>query len=296
MNALASRLQSIALVAVATMAVAGCGRDAGRSDRSTPTTSAPGTSTPGTSAPDTSSTLPASSYPTDPDVALVTIGRDGNMPTLVIGGDGWVYYPTAESPALGITARSAAGVASERDIARPAAIPPPPAPTPVERRHLTPEGIAIVMGLADQLGLLAPPATYDDPGVTDMSTTEVTLVDRDGTYVHSAYALGFADEGGNRKDLLDFVNAAGDLDTLVGDDNFGAAQAYVPDTFSVSPAPFPASEGVVAWPAGVPVEQGCVQLPIDRFPAGVAGIYAADVAGTSTHIAVVPDLPGDACS
>lgn len=152
------------------------------------------------------------------------------------------------------------------------------------------------MGLADELGLLATPGPYEDPGVTDMSTTDVTLVDRAGAYVHDAYALGFDDETGNRKDLLDFVTAVGDLQSLVGAENLGPAEAFVPEVFAVSiDGAAYSADGPADWPAGVPVEAGCIRLPVAEFPAGVAGIYVADVDGTATQITVVPDLPGDDC-
>ncbi len=263
----------LALVVLATVGAAACGSSVSRTD-------------------------PAPTYPTSSDIALVRIGRDGNLPQLVIGGDGWVYFPSAESPTGGVsTSDSASGfVGSGRVSSRPAAIPAPPEPTPVERRRLTPAGIAIVMDLADELGLLATPGPYEDPGITDMSTTDVTLVDGAGTYVHDASALGFDDETGNRKDLLDFVTAVGDLRSLVGSDNLGPAEAYVPELFAVSigGAAYSA-DGPADWPAGVALEEGCIRLPVAEFPTGVAGIYVADVDGTATRITVVPDLPGDDC-
>ncbi|MCU1397506.1 MAG: hypothetical protein JWN62_615 [Acidimicrobiales bacterium] len=152
------------------------------------------------------------------------------------------------------------------------------------------------MALAAHLGLLAPPPDYPSPGTTDLETTEVSVTDSTGTYVHDAYALGFEAETGARKRLLDFVDALSDIETLVGADAIGAAEPYVPTTFVVTTGGSFASNGAPTdWPKDVPVQEGCVQLPIDRFPAGVAGLYIATVDAQQIRIAVVPDLPGDSC-
>ena len=127
-------------------------------------------------------------------------------------------------------------------------------------------------------------------------TTTLTVTDNTGTYEHSAYALGYDHEKGNRKDLFDFVNKIVDLAELVGDDNIGPAESYVPATYSVSiNGSFYAGEPV-DWPDGVSVEEGCIDLPIDRFAPGVAGLYIAVVNGENTRVAVVPDIPGDGCT
>ncbi|MCU1365248.1 MAG: hypothetical protein JWN39_887 [Ilumatobacteraceae bacterium] len=153
------------------------------------------------------------------------------------------------------------------------------------------------MALAAHLGLLAPPPDYPSPGTTDLETTEVSVTDSTGTYVHDAYALGFEPEMGARQQLLAFVTALSDIEALVGADAIGAAESYVPTKFVVTTGGSFASSGAPAvWPSDVTVQEGCVQLPIDRFPAGAAGLYVATVGGQQIRIAVVPDLPGDACT
>jgi len=238
------------------------------------------------------STSTAIDYPSDPEVALLWLGDSYTAPALVIGGDGWVYAPSGEP--TGAPPTTPGGFVQTADRA-PAAVPAPPAPTPFERRRLTKEGIQIVLALAKDKGLLQK-QEYEVPGITDSPTTTLTVTDSTGTYEHSAYALGYDDEKGNRKDLLDFVSQVNDLADLVGDDNIGPAESYVPARYSVSVnGQFYAGEPV-DWPDGVPVTEGCVELPIDRFAPGVAGLYVAVVNGENSKVAVVPDLPGDACT
>jgi hypothetical protein len=268
-------LSSLTLVTATTLGLVACASD---SDVSTKAS--------GSTPVSTSTTVPKPSYPTDPDVALITIGRPGELSRVLIGGDGWVYFPADldRSPVLGII-----------QIA-PAAIPPPPAPTGITRRKLTDAGLDAVMAFAAAQGLAATPPEYEDPGVTDMGTTEVTITDSNGTYVHDAYALGFEDETGARKRLLDFVDAAADIETLVGKDEIGPIESYVPTMFVVTVGgSYVDDSAAVDWPSGVPVEAGCIALPVDQFPDGVAGVYFADVDGASTRVLLVPDLPGDDC-
>jgi len=154
-----------------------------------------------------------------------------------------------------------------------------------------------VLDLADELGLLAVPGGYEDPGITDVGSTFVTLTDNAGTYEHDAYALGIPEETGNRKNLLDFVDALLDLEGLVGEANLGPAEPYVPALFHVTiVGSFYTEDSENAWPADVPVEEGCVELVVDRFADGVAGVYIAEIEGVETRVSVVPDLPGDSCT
>lgn len=237
------------------------------------------------------------------DDAIVRIGAPEWLPSLVIGGDGWAYQPLADAasdwtstesrrPSVRPSGRAALPGAS----ARPAAAPAPPEPTPMARRLLTPAGVQIVLALADELGLLAVPGEYEDPGVTDVGSTYLQLAIADGTFDHSAYALGYVDETGNRRNLEQFVDAVGDLEALVGADNIGPAEPYVPETFAVSVFNGYSFDDEITWPDGVPIEQGCVALPIDRFPSGVAGLYTVGIDGAPTRISVIPDLPGDGCT
>lgn len=267
-----SRLRLVPALTASLLALGACGSDA----RTTQTSTAP--STGATTAPSTGAT-----YPADADTALVWIGRPGEVPRLVIGGDGWVYTPAANTVAA-------------QGIRAAAAIPAPAPPVAFERRRLTAQGVGFVFDLADRLGLLATPGEYADPGVTDMESTEVVVGDGTSTYVHTAYALGFGTETGNRKRLLEFVDAIADLPALVGAAQLGAAEPYVPARYRVTDAvTFVRGPQEPQWPAAVPVTLGCVTLPAEEFPGGVAGVYVANVDGTATRLAVIPDLPGDDC-
>ena len=237
------------------------------------------------------STSTAIAHPTDPEVALLWLGDSYTAPALVIGGDGWVYEPSGEP--VDAPPTTPAGFVRTAGPA-PAAIPAPPAPTPFVRRRLTEEGIQVVLALAKDKGLLQK-QEYEVPGITDSPTTTLTVTDSTGKYEHSAYALGYDSETGNRKDLSDFVSAINDLAGLVGDDNIGPSDPYIPARYSVTiDGAFYAGEPV-DWPEGVPVTEGCVELPIERFAPGVAGLYIAEVNGENTRVAVVPDIPGDSC-
>ena len=240
---------------------------------------------------------PAIPHPSDPDLAILRVGAPGSLPSIVIGGDGWVYRPTGDSGDQRGTRRSSFRPLSESRSSRPAAAPAPPAPTPVERQRLTEDGVQAVLALADELGLLAVPDDYADPGVTDLSSTFVSLTVDGRTYEHIAYALGFEDETGNRRNLERFVDALDDIESLVGDVEIGPPEAYVPEVYDVTIGATSATGGIeVTWPPTVPVEEGCAVLPIDQFADGVAGVYIANLDGTETRVAVVPDLPGDDCS
>lgn len=243
-------------------------------------------------------------YPTDPDIALVRVGDPDGFPTVVIGGDGWVYTPMSGdarpvrgSAGPGVTGRAPLIGPSAAVVMEPSAAPMPPMPTPMQRRRLTADGMERVLGLADRLGLLAEPGEYADPQITDVGSTYVSLTDDAGTYEHIAYALGIEDESGNRRRLLEFVSALGDLERLVGAANLGPAEPYVPERYVVSVQGAFATEGfATTWPKGVPVVEGCVTLPVEQFAPGVSGVYVADVDGRRIRVNVVPDLPGDVCS
>lgn len=226
----------------------------------------------------------APTRPTGRDDIVVQLG-DGKMPTLLISGDGTVYEQSTAAPRRG-AASGRLGIA-----------PAPASPAPMIVRQLTEAGLDRVFERADELGLLDPPPEYASVDVTDSSSTYLLLRDDDGTYEHSAYALGYVDEevDDERQALLDMVHDLTDLDGLVGRDEIGRSQPYMPTTYSVSTDKAFTEDGQ-RWPAGVPLEEGCVELPFDRFPDGVSGtyLYPGDD-GDALRVWVVPDLPGDDC-
>ena len=236
-------------------------------------------------------------FPTDPDVAIVRIGFDQSYPTLVIGGDGWAYSAAEHETERSSPEPGGGPVGFRSNVTgQPEMAPAPPEPLPMERQRLSPRGLQIVVELADDLGLLAPPDVYEDPQITDVGSTFVRLINDEGTFEHTAHALGYDDETGNRQKLLDFVEAMENLELLVGADNIGPVEPYVPIDYRVAIVGSFATEGLaVSWPHGLSVEEGCVQLPIERFPDGAAGSFIATVDGEPTRVIVIPAVPGDAC-
>jgi hypothetical protein len=221
--------------------------------------------------------------PEGADDVLVRLG-DGDFPTLLIAGDGSVFQLDDQIPA-DFGGEGFAAIA-----------PLPPSPAPVVRRQLTETGLQIVFQRAEELGLLDTPPEYESPNVTDSGSTSLTLRDAHGTYEHRAYALGFDDPESDRdrRALLSMVEDLGDLEALVGR-NISDLEPYVPDTYHVRTGTLFTGEEGQAWPEGVPVEEGCVRLPIERFPAGVSGTYRYVGGDGEVQIWVAPDLPGDDC-
>lgn len=179
-------------------------------------------------------------------------------------------------------------------------VPPRPAPRPFVRRRLTETGLEQVLNEADRLGLLADPPAYESPQITDVGSTSVSFDVDAGTFRHVAYALGIDDERGARARLEIFVVQLLDVEGFVGTDNLGPTEPWVPDRYVVDErtaifvedTPDPDS----IWPAGVPIESGCIELPIEQFPSGVGGLYAAQEDGRDLSVEVTPDLPGDTCT
>lgn len=217
-------------------------------------------------------------YATGADDLLIRVdsGYGPALPALAVAGDGSVYAP---APPGGL-----------------AAPPPGPPATEVSVRRLTPEGLQLVMNRAAGLGLLGTPPDYDtDEAPTDQSYTTVTITDLNGRYVHRAYALGTVDPGSSdARDALDlFVGELHDLERPVGQEHIGPAEHYQPERWKVSidggPGggwPTPDRE----WPFEETVRDGCAALePIGG--ADIAGIYTADVDGSSEVVVVTPAFP-----
>ncbi len=236
--------------------------------------------------------IETTSYDDGPDTAVVRIGRPDQLPTVVIGGDGWAYFPSGETQ----VDAEPAGLVSAGGPVRVA--PAPPVPTPVSRRQLTATGVDIVLARADRLDLLEEPDEYEAPQVTDSGSTFVSFDVDAGMFEHDAYALGAQDESGNRQRLLRFVEELADLEGLVGSENIGPAEPFTPERYVVTNRGNPYFADVDdsrVWPSDVDVVEGCVELPLDSFPGGAAGVWVEDPLDAASLIGVVPDLPGDSC-
>jgi len=172
---------------------------------------------------------------------------------------------------------------------------------PVSRRRLTAEGIAIVIGLANELDLLEEPDEYDDISdyISDQGYTLVKFTIDDGIFDHRAYGLGSAEpETGNRERLARFVMQLRDLEELVGSDNIGPVEQYRSQRHVLIIDGFYrlTDDNNRTWPAALDFEQGCVTLPFELFPNGPAGAWIANTASGQVPYNVVPDLPGDICT
>jgi hypothetical protein len=234
----------------------------------------------GTSAPSVVSSAPnALNYPTGAADVLVSItsGYGSALPDLVIAGDGSVYTPMSAAGGLAFAA------------------PPGLPPQSLAVRHLTPEGLDLVLRHADELRLLGTPPEYADVGVTDMADTTVTLRDDSGTYVHSAYALGFDDPEQNpaRRRLDEFVDSLGDLEHLVSDDNVDDAELYVPERWQVAKDTSYTTEPE-RWPFDIAPALGCAEIP-GVVPEKVAGVYEAVIEGARTEVSIVAAFPWTDC-
>jgi hypothetical protein len=223
------------------------------------------------------STSNAVDFPTRGDELLVSIsaGFGGALPDLAIAGDGRVYEPVDPVGGLAIA-------------------PPGPAPQLLVVRQLTPEGLDDVRGLIEKSGLLDTPPEYPDIEVSDASGTTVVLRD-EGEYVHEAYALGYADPERDpaRRRLDEFVTDVSDLESLVGAENIGDPETYVPEQWMVQEN-LVFTQDKEPWPFDEPFQLGCVTL--DGVPADeVPGVYAVTIDGGEADVTVAPAMPWESC-
>jgi hypothetical protein len=191
-------------------------------------------------------TVAGITHPTGTDDVVLKLSYEGgfvpvgyafvNTPTLLVSGDGRVFTP-------GII---------------PAIFPGPLLPT-VMVRSINEDGLQAMLGVAQHAGLLASPPDYTGgENVADASNTVLAINAADGTFVHSAYALGTGNpESGARQNLLDATTALSDVETAAGAENLGIDQPFVPTTYRFQarvvgsdeltgqqPAPT-----IAAWPA-----------------------------------------------
>lgn len=251
---------AVAALLLVTMSVAGCGSDDG--------------------------TTADQQHPSGHDDLVVRIEVGGGMgsresffseaPSLVVAGDGTVYLPAEDGSMSGIVA-------------------------PLVTRRLSAEAVQDLLRRAVDDGLLGTPAGYDDDtGVSDGSTTSVTLVTDAGRWQHTAYALG---EGGGSTDarasLVDFVDHA--LTTV----DPATAAPYHPETLRILASPVEQGDDGATptgrWPAGAGVDLAAAAdcLVVDS-PAAVRTLTQRPLRhyrqGRHVYsVAAAVSLPGDDC-
>jgi hypothetical protein len=282
----------------APLLLAACGDD---STSGSPASTSGGTTLPpaGTGS-TTPGTVPAGAieHAIGADDAVLRIGYEGgfvpveiafqHLPTLLVTGDGRAVQ---QGPQIEIH--------------------PGPLLPNVQQRTITETGVQELLSLAEEHGLFEQ-RSYEGPeNIADAPFT-VVRINADGTtFEHRAYALGLdpsADETGDRARLADFVTAATDLRSAVGDGELGPEQPYQADTYRIRATVVDDTSGyeveptIVDWPADASVRLAaaleCAHVPVeelhDLFTGATQLTFFRD-ADVTYQVAVVPSLPGDAC-
>ena len=292
------RLLGLALVTPLALALAACGDDSTDSSDTAGTT--------GSTLPPVATTVdpPASTvwsggytYPTGADDVVLEISYDGgflprelafaNLPTLLVTGDGRVL---TQGPQIEI-------------------FPGPLLPN-VLQRTITDAGIQELLALADEYGLFEE-ADYSGPEgtIADAANTVVTINANDTSITHTAYALDLETGGSEaRERLAAFVAAASDIQAAVADDQLGAEEPFVAESYRLNAFEAGDASGydveptIVDWPADASVSLAdasqCVLAPAAEFGELFASSnqltwFVED--GTTYAVAVAPFLPGDTC-
>jgi len=191
------------------------------------------------------------------------------------------------------------------------AIFPGPLVPVLTQRSISKEGVASLIDMADQAGLLADVEYSRPDGIMDAPDTVVRITVAGTTYEHRAYALGLSGDATERDParaaLAGFVADA--TDAVTGGAGLGAEEPYVADAYLVraTPAdPAASSDGltptVVDWPADLPVRLAdaadCVELPaagLDPLVKDATQLTFFADDGTTYALAVMPRLPGRSC-
>jgi hypothetical protein len=235
--------------------------------------------------------------PAGPNDVVLSIAYEGGfvpvdvyftrLPSLLITGDGRVFTP---------------GPITE--------IYPGPLVMPMMVGTITPAGLQRLMKAADDARLIGFVADYELPtgiDIADAPDTVVTLSVNGKTYTHVAYALGIDDPTTPaRERLAKFVGSTGDLASLVGAENVGAAVAYSPESYRIRATvaePDMASDPrptIVPWPAstGVPLAGASMCATATAREAGDVLTAANQLTyfqeGDLVYqVAAVMQLPGD---
>ena len=296
-----SRPHLLLAAAAGVFALAACGEaspSADTTDATVAPTTVPPTTDPPTTVPPTPAPPTGYDHPTGADDVVIEVTFEGGFvpvdlaftqpPTVLITGDGRVITQGAV----------------------PAIYPGPLLPALVERT-ITEDGIQTLLAKADELGLLAD-VEYGDPPtpVTDVPDTVVTITADGATYRHAAYALGIDDEPEEaRANLFEFVTAATDLATTVGESELGTEAPFVSDSYLIRAMPVdPATMTTelpptyVDWPADASVRLAdaaeCAELPAaegDPLFADATQLTFFTDAGVTYSVAATQRVPGRTC-
>ena len=193
---------------------------------------------------------------------------------------------------------------------------PGPLVPPLTQRSITAAGVETVLAVAADAGLYADVDYESDQMIADAATATLRLAAEDRTYVHEAYALGVAGGPGGdaesspeRQALADFVTALGDLPALVGEDQLGPEEPYVPDAYQIlvdvagDLSGYEIEPTVVDWPSESGVVLADVTSCTEVEAAPLADVFdGADELtffvedGVTYGVVVRPALPGRDCS
>ena len=283
------------VVAIAGLGIAACGSDG-----------------PGPSSPSSDSTLPSVpsdgqgdgyTHPTGAGEVVVSYAELGGFttreyafqqpPSLLISGDGRLFSPGAQIE-----------------------IYPGPLLPAVQVQAITEAGIQQILAAADEAGLLADVDYTAETNIADASTATVTISADGETWVHEAYALGFAGPDGveptsERQALLRFVTQLTDLEALVGSENLGEATLFEPTEYEIEAIAVDdlsayGTDGieptVEVWPADISVrlvdaaECTIVQASeVGELLASANQLTFFTDAGVTYQLLARPALPGSQC-
>lgn len=261
------------------------------------------------SVPDPGSTLPPAdvegeyAHPTGADEVVFEYAERGgfvpreyafrDLPVVLVSGDGRVF---AEGPMIEIY--------------------PQPLLPNVQVQTISEAGIQQLLAAADEAGLFRDVEYVDDTMIADASTATVTILVDGDRWTHEAYALGFAEPGAGEADpdraaLAEFLERVGDLPSLIGADELGPQEAFVPDSYRIQALPIedPAAYGdeaieptILDWPAstGVALADAAECALVAASEVGELFASANQLTffteGDVTYeLAVGPLLPGDTC-
>jgi hypothetical protein len=244
-------------------------------------------------------------YPTGADDVVVEYAEVGGFmprefafqqtPNVLISGDGRSFSPGAQIE-----------------------IYPGPLLPAVQVETITEAGIQEILAAADEAGLFEQ-IEYEQPtNIADAATATLTINVNGETYVHEAYALGFALPGERtqestpeRQALADFLAALRDLGTLVGVDQLGEqtifdASEYGIEALVVDDLSVYGTDGieptVVDWPSGVSVRLAdastCTVMPASEIGDTLAAanqLTFFDDDGITYQVLAKPILPGTPC-